>query len=80
MGLLRFLYVVFMVLFVICFLTLAFGFLGVIVSAADSGTVSDAEIAYNTTVVSGGILGTLLAGIGWTLCILAERLGTRGII
>lgn len=31
-------------------------------------------------IIVGGLAGSLLAGIGWSICIIAERLAKRGLL
>ncbi len=80
MGILGFLYVVFMVVFAFCLLATLFGVAFAISSAWDPDPLPADEVMSNTMFVGSGVLGMVLSGIGWSICIIAERLANKGII
>lgn len=78
--LLTFLYIVFMVIFAFSFLALIGGVIATIIMAGEDYPPRADDVVFNMSLLSGGLVGTLLSGIGWTLSVIAERLANRGLL
>lgn len=79
MGALRFLDVFFGLFFILSLLALFLG-VGTFISATSSYTMDSEDLSIGLGLSIGGLTGSLLAGIGWSICIIAERLAKRGLL
>lgn len=79
MGAIQFLNYFFVTVFLVS--SIAF-FLGAIAAAtADSSYSSyDEDVLMGASMMVGGVLGALLSGIGWAICVLSFRLAVKGVI
>jgi hypothetical protein len=79
MGALGFLAVFFGLFFIFSLLALSIG-VGTFMAATSSYMADSEDLAISLGLAIGGLTGSLLAGIGWSICIIAERLAKRGLL
>lgn len=79
MGALGFLIIFFMLFFSLSIIALIIG-VGTFMSATSSYTMDSEDLTIGLGLSVGGLTGSLLAGIGWSICIIAERLAKRGLL
>lgn len=79
MGALGFLVIFFMLFFALSIIALFIG-VGTFMSATSSYAMDSEDLTIGLGLSVGGLTGSLLAGIGWSICIIAERLAKRGLL